>query len=288
MKSAFKQLYHLIEPQYGPREARAIALLAIEETFGWSQTDICLGKDTQLSAVEIAQWENICLRLSSGEPIQYVLGTAQFFNLHFRVTPATLIPRPETEQLVQLVLDQQSNLPSRILDIGTGSGCIAIALKQHCPDSQIVAWDISPEALQIARHNAEQHQIDVSFKQVDALLSSSCEHVSNKWIGDYIIISNPPYICESERSQMLPHVKDFEPQTALFVPNRDALCFYTAIALLAAKTKAVAVYCEINSALSQQTADEFRKVGYKEVDIIQDQFNRPRFITAHSLSIEST
>ena len=307
-----QELIRLLTPAYGVGEARAIVRLVMEERFGLSQTDLLLGKDTTLSADERNDFEKIAQRLIAGEPVQYVLGYADFCGHRFSVSPAVLIPRPETEELVRAVLDsstlnaqrsplnsqpstlrsalplrsaknpQRSTLtphrsPTKILDLCTGSGCIAIALALAMPEAEVVGVDISDEALEVARLNAKNLQADnVRFFRADVLADSL------DFAGPVdVIVSNPPYVMQAEALQMAAHVLEHEPHLALFVPDDDALRFYRAIAdagrRLLRPGGMIAV--EINSALPEETAAVFKNAGFIDSEVLNDQFGRPRILS---------
>lgn len=218
---------------YDEHEARAIARYILEVRFGMTLTDICAGKDKQISAEEHCELENIIGRLLQKEPIQYVLQQADFCGRTFHVAPGVLIPRPETEELVQWILDDHAGDGApRILDIGTGSGCIAVTLSKEIPQAEVAALDISAEALDIARKNAANHQARVSFHIQDILQDDLPDSLCRDWD---IIVSNPPYICLSEATVMEDNVLRYEPHAALFVPDRPPLLFYKAIGAFARK-----------------------------------------------------
>ena len=295
-----QELIRLLTPAYGVGEARAIVRLVMEERFGLSQTDLLLGKDTTLSADERNDFEKIAQRLIAGEPVQYVLGFADFCGHRFSVSPAVLIPRPETEELVRAVLDsstlnaqpstlnaqpsarlcrfaQRRTLNAKILDLCTGSGCIAIALALAMPEAEVVGIDISDEALEVARLNAKNLQADnVRFFRADVLADSL------DFAGPVdVIVSNPPYVMQAEALQMAAHVLEHEPHLALFVPDDDALRFYRAIAdagrRLLRPGGMIAV--EINSALPEETAAVFKNAGFIDSEVLNDQFGRPRILS---------
>ncbi len=275
MSPLYIKLRDSLVPHYGLREAQAIALLVLETAFGLSRTDVYADKVRHFSEEENRRWLNISQRLAVGEPVQYVLGLASFYGMSFHVTPATLIPRPETEELVTIAKSLARKC-ARILDAGTGSGCIAISLAQHLPEADVEAWDISPEALEVAKKNARKNGVNVRFVQRDMLKT---EHPSDRFD---LIVSNPPYIRESERAEMASHVLEHEPPTALFVPDEDALRFYRALGHLALCTLSPGGYLcvEINAALGKETALLFSGAGLEEVRIIKDAFGRDRFLTA--------
>ena len=317
-----QELIRLLTPAYGVGEARAIVRLVMEECFGLSHTDLLLGKDTTLSADERNDFEKIAQRLIAGEPVQYVLGFADFCGHRFSVSPAVLIPRPETEELVRAVLDsstlnaqpsarlcrfaqrrtlnpplgfaaslseERSTLtahrspltahpsPTKILDLCTGSGCIAVSLALALPEADVVGIDLSDEALEVARLNASDLQADnVRFFHADVLADS----LDFAGPAD-VIVSNPPYVMQAEASQMSAHVLEHEPHLALFVPDDDALRFYRAIAdagrRLLRPGGMIAV--EINSALHEETAAVFKNAGFIDSEVLNDQFGRPRILS---------
>ncbi len=280
MSPLYNELREILAAHYEPREAQAIALLVLEMEFGVSRTEVYADKVRHFSEEELCRWRNISQRLREGEPVQYVLGRADFCGLSFCVTPATLIPRPETETLVKvaenLVHVISSEHPLRLLDAGTGSGCIAVCLAKRLTQANVEAWDISEEALAVARQNALMNGVEVSFVLKDMLSTTDAAKMFD------LIVSNPPYIMEQEMAEMAAHVLDFEPHTALFVPDDDALRFYRALASLAFRILSHGGYLcvEINAALGKETAELFRKMGLTEVKIIEDDFGRERIITA--------
>ncbi len=263
----YNKLWRLLAQEYDRGEAQAIARMVYEVRYGLTLSDIYSGKDTQLSADCQAELEEIAHRLASHEPVQYVLGTADFCGRPFHVEPGILIPRPETEHLCRLIL--QSVLPPSpsVLDIGTGSGCIAVTLALDIPNSRVTAWDISEVALKIARENAKRANVHVSFEQVDIL------HLPSD--------SNPPYICQSEAAQMESNVLDYEPRLALFVPDEDPLRFYRPIASYAhaALHAGGQLWLETNPLYLEQITALLLATGC-HVTAHDDQFGKTRFIQA--------
>lgn len=271
-----QKLIQTLTPLHGVAEARAIVYALLEDVFGLSKTDVLLGRFEGLSAMEKARFKECAARLSQGEPLQYVVGTAPFGNLTFEVTPSTLIPRPETLELVEWVAaDEQVRPALRLLDIGTGSGCIAISLAKLLPQATVSAWDISAEALAVARRNAERNGVAVDFKQVDVL------HVTEVETYD-CIVSNPPYICEAEKAEMTDSVLLHEPHTALFVPNTDPLRFYRAIAELGMRclSPGGTLYFEINRAYGAETCNLLRDLGFRDVELRKDFYGNDRMVKA--------
>ena len=267
-------LIQTLTPMHGAQEARAIVYALLEDVFGLRKTDVLLGRFEALSEAEKLHFAECAKRLAQGEPLQDVVGTAPFGELRFEVTPATLIPRPETLELVEWVAtDEQVRPALRLLDIGTGSGCIAISLAKLLPQAVVSAWDISAEALAVARRNAERNGVAVDFKQVDVL------HVTEAETYD-CIVSNPPYICEAEKAEMTDSVLLHEPHTALFVPNNAPLRFYRAIALLALRslTPGGSLYFEINRAYGAETCDLLRELGFQSVELRKDFYGNDRMV----------
>lgn len=277
----FRQIVDTLIPKVGEREARALAFVVLEDAFGLSRTDIYLGKDTAFSEEDTIRLEKILRRLEQGEPVQYVIGTAQFCDLTFRVTPDTLIPRPETEELVGWVASLlPSDAPCSVLDVGTGTGCIAISLAKQFPNAQVTAWDISEGALAVARQNAQANGVTVDFRRTDVLEVVNESAASMPTHAPLYIVSNPPYICERERAEMEAHVLDYEPASALFVPDTDPLLFYRALARLGQQLNAAAVLVEINQAYGQETVRMFQSNGYSNVELRRDIYGKDRMIKA--------
>ena len=226
----------------------------------------------------LAQLPALQARLLAHEPLQYVLGTAHFAGMELEVTPATLIPRPETEELVRLIATEQAGKTGlRVLDVGTGSGCLAIALARVLPGSEVLAVDISGEALAVARRNAATWAPAVTFQQVD-ILTSQPAGIAPGALD--VLVSNPPYVRESERPLMRDNVLAWEPATALFVPDHDPLLFYRRLAVLGAELlrSGGAIYFEINEALGPETAALLTAQGFGEVRVVADMFGRPRMV----------
>lgn len=271
----YEKLWNRLCSVYEPGEAKAIVRMVLNERFGLSAADVYCGKVTQLSSDEQAELEKIMLRLEQAEPVQYVLGWAYFCDRQFVVAPGVLIPRPETEELCSWIADAASNIPqAAVLDIGTGSGCIAITLSLNIESAAVSAWDISPEALHIAKENAMLLGADVTIVQQNALTPPPD---TNRWD---VIVSNPPYICEREKADMERNVLDNEPAIALFVPDNDPLLFYRAIAQYAVKAlrpKGM-LFFEINSAYASETCDMLRQLVYEDIEVRNDLFGKPRMV----------
>ena len=314
----YSEIWHRIATSYDDGEARAIARILIEELFGLSYADIVCGATEQLSADDTLRLDTAVRRIEQGEPLQHVLGYADFCGNRFSVNSSVLIPRPETEWLVdegaKLMSTTATSSPKRILDIGTGSGCIAISLKLRLGDAYVEAWDISEEALRTAESNAQALKAEVVFRKRDALRAEEegCSEeeclqggalVSSAPTGQAmdsinyseanilaapwdLIVSNPPYICDSERSAMDDNVLLHEPHTALFVPDDDPLRFYRAIARYALLTLNIggSLLFECNTRYAEATGTMLRDMGFEEVTVSDDCFNLPRFVRGSSPS----
>ena len=286
----YSEIWHRIATSYDDGEARAIARILIEELFGLSYADIVCGATEQLSADDTLRLDTAVRRIEQGEPLQHVLGYADFCGNRFSVNGSVLIPRPETEWLVDegAKLMSDGNTPTdikkpkskRILDIGTGSGCIAISLKLRLGDAYVEAWDISEEALRTAQDNADALKAEVVFRKRDALRA---DNTAAPWD---LIVSNPPYICDSERTAMDDNVLLHEPHTALFVPDDDPLRFYRAIARYALLTLNIggSLLFECNIRYAEATGKMLSDMGFEEVTVSDDCFNLPRFVRGSSPS----
>lgn len=292
MNPLFLAFRDALVPLYGQGEARAVAFLVFEDAFGVSRTDIYVDKVRQFSEDECTRLHNICKQLLAGHPVQQVLGCATFCGRSYKVTPDVLIPRPETEELVawgiekmhglsgcaSSVSDKKSSASKQlcVLDAGTGSGCIAISLKLALDEANVTAWDISDAALEVARKNAQQLGARVHFEHHDMLQMPSVNDVSQY----HLIVSNPPYICQSEAMEMERHVLDFEPHCALFVPDDDPLRFYRALCRLAQRLLLPGgwLLVEINRAYAEHTAALMRESGLHEVEIREDAYGNPRMV----------
>lgn len=281
--------------QYDGHEAQSIVRLVLADCFGFSLTDICCGALDNLSPENSMRLDELMRRLEEGEPVQYVTGKAMFCGREFAVRPGCLIPRPETEELCQWIVDETLRYENededgkiRILDIGTGSGCIAITLALDIKDSKVTAWDISSDALAIAKDNADALHADVDFEIRDALNLSVEKGNSNSlptgegWGRASIIVSNPPYICNKESQDMEQNVLDHEPHLALFVPDDDPLLFYRKIAEYAVQTLTPngALYFEINPLYVTQLSEMLRRTGFQDIETRTDAFGKQRMVKA--------
>lgn len=273
-------LYYYIKKElsgfYPDGEASAMAKWTLVEVFHFTTLELYGGKDTNLSTDQQHRLEDILHRLQRYEPWQYIAGQTRFCQLPIRVAPGVLIPRPETEELVTWILQTQRQPHLRVLDIGTGSGCIALALAAGLPHPTVMAWDISPEALQIAATNAARNNVQIEFRQIDVMQDPLPD------LKVDLIVSNPPYIREDERQDMEANVLDWEPSLALFVPNDDPLRFYRRIACIGRSmlTSGGALYVEINRRYGQEMIQLLTDTGYHNVELRRDLSGNDRMLKA--------
>ena len=282
----YQDLWHRLTPLYDDGEAQAIVRLVLEVQFGITLTDIYTGKVNELSREAEEELEKIILRLERSEPVQYVLGRETFCGRTFHVALGVLIPRPETEVLCRWIEEDynrpycalQPPAPLQVLDVGTGSGCIAVTLAADLRNSAVTAWDISGDALLIARENVHQWQVRVELKMEDALHPSAAA-MQQKFD---VIVSNPPYICDKERTEMAGNVLAYEPETALFVPDDDPLRFYRAIAEYGVQALSAdgVLYFETNPLYINDVKEMLNTLGYKQIELREDQFGKLRFTKA--------
>lgn len=269
-----RQTIHLIrdavEPLYGRHEAESVARLVVCDRLGYNLSQLVAHYDEEC---EIADLERIVEELRRGRPMQYVLGRAEFCEMVFEVAEGVLIPRPETEELVYKIAETTPR-GARILDIGTGSGAIAIVLAKFVKEAEVVAVDISREALAIAERNAERLGVHVEFIEADALDDLSA-------LGEFdVIVSNPPYIPQSDIVDMRKNVVDFEPHTALFVPDNDILKFYRATAENATKMlrEGGSLWFEIYEKAGEEVCSMLRKMGFTRTELFEDANAKPRMV----------
>lgn len=269
---------------YEKQEAKEIVFWLLEHEIGLKKIDILSNRPINTS--KNIDWDLIIRRLNNHEPIQYILGETTFYGRRFLVDDSVLIPRPETEELVDYVCQwetktQRVESPKKVIDIGTGSGCIAISLAKELTNAQVWAYDISENALATAQKNAEINEAsNVSFEKADILRYLSNEAKSELRFD--IIVSNPPYVTKQEAGQMRSNVLNFEPHLALFVEDNDPLIFYQAIANFAFQTlkEEGLVMVEINESLAEETAEVFAKSGFSETEVIKDIHQKNRFVKA--------
>ncbi len=318
----YQQLWLSLTPLYDAGEAQAIVRTVLDVKYGMTLTDIICGKVNEISADEERKLEEIIIRLQKGEPVQYVLGEADFAGRTFHVEPGVLIPRPETVELCQWIekdlagistvssedfsedSPQATDDAKLILDICTGSGCIAITLGLNIPNSEVTGWDISEDALRIAQGNVEMMKAgNVRIEHQDALaLPKAAETDNEKMKGNDdkevvkpkgeaktpstqkwdLIVSNPPYICEKEKADMEKNVLEHEPSLALFVPDEDPLKFYRAIAEYASSAlkSGGALYFEINPIYEKETREMLLKLDFKDIETKEDAFGKKRMMRA--------
>ncbi len=261
---------------YDVHEAKAIARSVFRESFGWDMAQLEERRPEQMDELEFETLSRTLDRLVSGEPLQYILGHTWFMGLRIHTASGVLIPRPETEEMVDRIANAGPTFKC-IADLGTGSGCIAIALKKAFPAASVMGIDISLEALRIAERNAVENMIEVDWRHEDILRSTSelCD-------GCDLIVSNPPYIPRSEAQELDPHVRAHEPDIALFVENDDPLVFYRAITVKAkdALNKGGQLWFECHFNYASQVADLVRAHGFESVELVQDMSGNPRFIQA--------
>ena len=278
-REAILLLRRELSTSYDIHEIEGMTRVIFEEVLLWKPVDIVMRDGEQLPQFFDQRLTNIIGRLKQEEPLQYILGKARFHGHSFAVTPAVLIPRPETEQLVDMIVDQNPDSDLQVLDIGTGSGCIAISLARALKFAQVTATDISPRALEVARANAAALKTHVRLLEQDIL---TCRAPSQLWD---IIVSNPPYITEREKASMDRNVLEYEPHSALFVPDEDPMLFYRPIAAYARRAlkNGGRLYLEINRAMAQQVCDTLRKSGLSNIQIYNDFNGNNRFITATNI-----
>ncbi|WDF81274.1 peptide chain release factor N(5)-glutamine methyltransferase [Mucilaginibacter sp. KACC 22773] len=304
IKDVFED-YKQLNKVYDANEVESLTLLTISQVTNLTKASVKAFPERELNEEQAQKLKNIAAELITGKPIQYILGVTEFYGLPFKVNPSVLIPRPETEELVEWVLavcsgrlavgssqwavgSGQSAIDNRqfagsILDIGTGSGCIAISLKKNLPQAQVSAIDISEGALQTAKENADLNDVQVQFIQAD-ILDAATTHHSPLLTAHQIIVSNPPYVTLDDKKQMHTNVTDFEPHTALFVPQDDPLLFYRAIADFASGNLTAGGYLffEINESLGNETVALLRDKHFTDIELRQDMSGRDRMIGCRS------
>ena len=277
----YQEFWQSLTPLYDAGEAQAIVRTVLDVEYGMTLTDIICGKVNELSSDEERNLEEIITRLQNGEPVQYVLGEADFAGRTFHVEPGVLIPRPETAELCQWIEEevssQEADERKQILDICTGSGCIAITLGLNIPNSEVTGWDISEDTLRIAQGNVEMLKAgNVRIEYQDALMLPKAAETAD------IIVSNPPYICEKEKADMEKNVLEHEPSIALFVPDEEPLKFYRAIAEYASSAlkSEGALYFEINPIYEKETREMLEELGFKDIETKEDAFGKKRMMKA--------
>ncbi len=281
IKKYKSQFLEQLSPIYGNDEAESFFFLILENKHQFKRIDLALDLGLEFSDAEINVWNAILEQLKLQIPVQYLLGSTHFYGLEFYVNTNVLIPRPETEELVDWIIkSQKSNGEShkiKILDIGTGSGCIAISLAKNLINAQVFAIDISEKALATAQKNADLNQVNVTFIQKNILEPANLDQEFD------IIVSNPPYVRNLEKAEIQKNVLDNEPHLALFVEDNDALIFYKKIAELALKnlSKNGVLYFEINQYLGKETEELLKNLGFKNIELRKDIYGNNRMIFAN-------
>ncbi len=272
------QFIQQLIPIYGTGEAESFFYLTLEAKHQLKRIDLALQPDLVFSETELAAWNFILNQLKKEIPIQYLLGTTHFYGLKFEVNPSVLIPRSETEELVDWIIRSQKsdirNHKLKIIDIGTGSGCIAISLAKNLPNAEVFALDVSEKALATAKSNADFNQVEIQFIHQSIL---ETEDLAQEFD---IIVSNPPYVRHLEKQEIKKNVLDNEPHLALFVADNDALIFYRKISQLAQKNLCSngQMYFEINQYLGQETLDLLQEMGFKDITLRKDIYGNDRMI----------
>ena len=288
LKTYKTEFYEQLFPLFPEIEVESFFYLLTESYLEKTRIQLALEPDFELNSTQLQQFEKALQRLLQQEPIQYILGDTEFFGYPFQVNQHTLIPRPETEELVAWIIEDVKNKNQEnsqhkplnsnitILDIGTGSGCIPISLAKELPQAKVSSIDVSEEALQVARRNSTLNKVAVNFIQQD-ILKAEC--LPEKYD---VIVSNPPYVRELEKEQMHQNVLDFEPELALFVENDDPLIFYRKIAKLAknALTENGKLYFEINEYLPEEMVSLLEEIGYQDIELKKDIFGKFRMCKA--------
>ena len=277
MHPVLHEIRDALKGHYPDLEALALAKMLLVEVFGFSTLELYGGKDKEFSEKHRSVLTEMIRRLQKNEPIQYIIGIESFFGLTFEVNPNVLIPRPETQELVSWIIeDYQSDDSVRILDIGTGSGCIPISLGKQLSKAEVESWDISEGALEVASRNCERNGVKVLLRQKDVLKATPEGNLYD------VIVSNPPYITNKEKVEMESNVLDWEPSLALFVPDEDPLLFYRKIAQLGCDMlkEGGSLYFEINRAYGEETILMLKELGYAQIELKKDSWGNDRMIKA--------
>ena len=276
-KSVFQEALFSL---YDEKEIESFFYLILDQFHNLKRIDLALNPEMEIKKSDVTRWENVLSELKKQKPIQYILGETEFYGLQFIVNEDTLIPRPETEELVELIIkekakDKRQQARVKILDIGTGSGCIAISLAKNITNAQVFAIDVSAKALVIAKKNAELNTVNVTFIQKNILETADLEQQFD------IIVSNPPYVRMLEKAEINPNVLQYEPHLALFVEDNDALLFYRKIAELAKinLSENGSLYFEINQYLGKETVALLINLGFKNIELRKDIYGNNRMIS---------
>lgn len=269
--------FNALSSFYDEKEVESFFYLVLEQFHQKKRIDLALNPNLEMDATQLLRWESVVVELKKQKPIQYILGETEFYGLPFLVNENTLIPRPETEELVDLIIkeNQEPSSVLKILDIGTGSGCIAVSLAKNLPNAEISAIDVSEKALEIAQKNANLNNVEVLFIQKNILETADLEQQFD------IIVSNPPYVRMLEKAEIKSNVLDYEPHLALFVDDNDALFFYRKIAQLAKKNLKPTgkLYFEINQYLGKETVELLENLAFKDVRLMKDIYGNDRMIS---------
>lgn len=277
LKDYREQFVQALTPLYDVMEAESFFAIALLEIKGWKRIDMAMHPDAVINNEEEGRWNAVLSELMLQRPIQYIFGKAHFYGLEFTVNENTLIPRPETEELVDwIITENRSGQKINIIDIGTGSGCIAISLAKNLSEAVVTAIDVSEEALLVAKQNAQTNGVTVDFMKADIL---SVKSLPKKYD---IIVSNPPYVRNLEKQEIKDNVLKYEPHLALFVEDNDAILFYRKIALLGqgALNEGGRLFFEINQYLGEETVAMLENYGYKNIELRKDLFGNDRMIRA--------
>jgi len=276
VKNIRQQFHAQLKEIFPSTEIDTFFNLLIEHFAGLSRLDLAMNPKLQLEKVQQQNLEKALERLKNQEPIQYIIGETEFYGLKFKVDKNVLIPRPETEELVDWIIkDTPTTSDLSVLDIGTGSGCIAVSLAANMAEAKVTAWDVSSGALQIARQNATLNKVNVDFQEQDILKTHNPANIKYD-----IIVSNPPYVRDLEKEWMQPNVLEFEPELALFVKNEDALLFYRKILEFAQNhlSPKGQIYFEINEYLKPELETLLEKYDFEAVEFRQDIFDKTRML----------
>lgn len=289
LKTYKTQFFKALENIYDDKEIESLFFILTDFLHQKKRVDLALEPNFEISEKDLEKWNDILSQLQQEKPIQYILGETEFFGLQFLVNENTLIPRPETEELVEFILKEISHfqLPTsslNILDIGTGTGCISISLKKNLPNATVFALDVSEKALEVAQKNAKLNEVDINFilanilemEDLEKLPTSNFQHPTNF----DIIVSNPPYVRNLEKHEIKKNVLDYEPHLALFVDDEDALLFYRKIGQLAQKNLKPngLLFFEINQYLGKETLELLENIGFKNIELKEDVYGNERII----------
>ncbi|WP_353084932.1 peptide chain release factor N(5)-glutamine methyltransferase [Flavobacterium sp.] len=287
LKTFKSKLLQELSAIYDEKEIESFFYLLLESYHGKKRIDLALNPEMEMDVSQLVKWESALSELKNQRPIQYIIGETEFYGLPFLVNENTLIPRPETEELVEWIVveSRKSEVESlKILDIGTGSGCIAISLAKNFPNAEVFAVDVSEKALAVAQKNAANNKVKVNFVNADILSVTNLNELptSNFQLPTHfdIIVSNPPYVRNLEKAEIKPNVLEFEPHLALFVEDTDALLFYRKIAHLASKNLAQngKLFFEINQYLGKETFELLENLGFKSIELKKDIYGNDRMI----------